>query len=171
MEFANGTAKRVPHSAATGLALLASALLLVACDAGSASAGAEASGSTAAMGKERDPLGSVNLPRPDWLPADFPLPADAHITIVSTNTDTTPKMFQLQARTMAEKDAFMADAMRWAEARGLHPVDEGSNVKLDSAFSIMSFDGVQFSPSNMQVTDEGGKYRRIILSVVGPPWE
>ncbi|WP_086608663.1 hypothetical protein [Erythrobacter donghaensis] len=151
--------------------LLAPALLLAGCDSGSASADAGASGSPVTASKSGDALGSVNLPRPDWLPADFPLPADAHITIVSTNTNTTPKMFQLQARTMAEKDVFMADAMRWAEARGLHPVDEGSNVKLDSAFSIMSFDGVQFSPSNMQVTDEGGKYRRIILSVVGPPWE
>ena len=151
--------------------LLAPALLLAGCDSGDAVAGAGASGGSAAASKSRDPLGSVNLPRPDWLPADFPLPADAHITIVSTNTDTTPRMFQLQARTMAEKDAFMADFRRWAEARGLHPVDEGSNLNLDSTFSIMSFDGVKFSPSNLQVTDEGGKYRRIILSVVGPPWE
>lgn len=155
------------------LALLAApALLLAGCDSGSAAADAAgAPDSSASSGKASSALGSVNLPRPDWLPADFPLPADAHITIVSTHTDTTPRMFHLQARTMADKDAFMADAMRWAEARGLHPSDEGSNVKLDSAFSIMSFDGVQFSPSNMQVTDEGGKYRRIILSVVGPPWE
>jgi hypothetical protein len=150
--------------------LTAPAVLLVGCDSDEPSANRD--GSAQSRGAATDNvLGSVNLPRPDWLPQDFPLPADAHIYLAAVSKTSSPKMFQLQARTMAEKDDIMADVARWAERRGLNPSEEGNGANLPDTFRILSFDGVRFNPSNMQVTDEGGKYRRIILSVVGPPWK
>ncbi|GGD79327.1 hypothetical protein [Croceicoccus mobilis] len=58
-------------------------------------------------------LGSVDLPRPAWLPADFPLPADAHIFTTVNNDKQTPPIYMIQARTRASGDEVADAAVKW----------------------------------------------------------
>lgn len=114
-------------------------------------------------------LGSVDLPRPDWLPDDLPLPEDAHIYLSATHSNAQPAIHQLQARTMEDPASVAQAFIEWARGAGLEPVDESRASQPDIA--VVSFRGESFNHSNLQVYRHDGGPNAIILSVVGQPWD
>ena len=113
-------------------------------------------------------LGSVNLPRPDWLPADFPLPRDAHIFITVDRGDQPTPIFMIQARTRADGEEIADAVVAWAKGRGL----EAERLKSHSdMLHLASFNkGNGRDSASLQVHDKDDGANTIILAVERSPW-
>lgn len=135
-------------------------------------AGNGASGDAVAVGRSDDDedgseLGSVNLPRPAWLPADFPLPADAHIYITVANEQQSPKIYMIQARTRSGGDPVANAVVAWAKSKGL----EAERLQSHSdKLQLASFSHDVNNSGNLQVHVKPNGVNNIILAVTGSPW-
>lgn len=129
------------------------------------------SGTTVTFGLDDndDGLGSVNLPRPAWLPADFPLPADSKIFITMAKEDQDPVIYMIQARTRGDGEEIADNFVAWAKSRGL----ESERLKSHSdAIHLASLEhGNSLESASLQVHDKEGGIRQIILAVNGRPWD
>lgn len=114
-----------------------------------------------------DGLGSVNLPRPAWLPDGFPLPADARIFITYAKDKQAPRLYMIQARTRARGGTVIDDFLGWAKANGLKARRlESANVKVNLA----SLEGDEENNANIQVLEREDGVSTIVLAVTGSPW-
>lgn len=124
-----------------------------------------------AVGMDEDDgeLGSVNLPRPAWLPADFPLPADSRIFITVAKEDQDPVIYMIQARTRGDGEEIADNFVAWAKSKGL----QGERLQSHSdAIHLASLEhGNSLESASLQVHDKEGGIRQIILAVNGMPWD
>lgn len=152
-------------------------LLLVACGGSgsgeddSAIITAGSGGNTVILGENDGDgrgLGSVNLPRPAWLPADFPLPRDTHIFITVDQSDQSTPIFMIQARTHADGEAICDAVVAWAKGRGL----DAERLKSHSdKLHLASFGkGNGLDNASLQVHDKDDGVNTIILAVERSPW-
>lgn len=112
-------------------------------------------------------LGSVRLPRPDWLPDDFPLPRDARIYAVVAQEKQTPPIYMIQARTMSGGEEVVNAFIEWADRRGLQAERNNSpNVQIH----IASIDQGNNSRAELQVHKQDNGVNNIILAANGQPW-
>ncbi|MGI9375584.1 MAG: hypothetical protein ACR2PC_05705 [Tsuneonella suprasediminis] len=110
-------------------------------------------------------LGSVNLPRPDWMPQDMPLPQDAHIylaTHIPRNGE--PDLYMVQAKSLVDAKAYADAFFDWAKNRNLNPE---LNDKPGAKTKLVGFTGAGDSPAMTQVISRDG-YRDIIITFAGP---
>ncbi|MCP5396761.1 MAG: hypothetical protein H6918_08520 [Sphingomonadaceae bacterium] len=154
---------------------LVAALALAACGSSNDDTDiiASDSGETAvAVGmsdEEDEGLGMVNMPRPVWLPIDFPLPADAHIFITVAKEQQTPPIFMLQARTRADGEKVADDFVAWAKSRGMKANRlDASSDKIHLA-SLETGNGLE--NANLQVHEQDDGIRVVILAASGEPWK
>lgn len=112
-------------------------------------------------------LGSVKLPRPDWLPDDFPLPRDARIYAVVAQEKQTPPIYMIQARTMSGGEEVVNAFIEWADRRGLKAErNKSPNVQIH----IASIDQGSNSRAELQVHQQDNGVNNIILAANGQPW-
>lgn len=113
-------------------------------------------------------LGEVDLPRPAWLPGDFPLPRDAHIFITVTNENQTPPIYMIQARTHEDGEKICDTVVAWAKARGL----DARRLKSHSdQLHLATFGkGNGLDNASLQVHDQDTGINTIILAVERHPW-
>lgn len=128
-------------------------------------------GTQVALGMDEDDsgLGSVNLPRPDWLPADFPLPADTHIFITVAKPEQTPPIYMIQARTHEDGEEIADAFVAWAKTRGLESDRLQSHSDEIHLASLAKGNGLE--NASLQVHDKEGGVKLIILAVTGLPWQ
>lgn len=159
-----------------GLAVtLAAALLLAGCGDGAqgdAQASAAAGGGNAVEGLlaiddgDEGLLGSVNLPRPDWLPGGMPFPQDAHIYLTThIPRDGEPDIFMVQANSFVKPGPYAQAFLEWAEAKGLDPE---KSARFDAAKPVIAFKGADGSPASLQVLPQDGGFSQIVITFAGP---
>lgn len=112
-------------------------------------------------------LGSVNLPRPAWLPADFPLPQDARIFITVEREQQDPPIYMIQARTRSDGQAVADAVVDWALARGLQAERLESPGPGHHIATLAKGNGLE--NANLQVFDKEGGIRQIVFAVSGRP--
>lgn len=143
-------------------ALVAASCMLAACSG-------EAQQGTAERAKALSPeearlLGSVNLPRPDWLPEGFPLPADAHIYI-AVKINSQPPSYQLQARTLEETGEIWDALIQWGMDENLKTEDALAGREIGTT-RVMAISGQGWnSISNVQIQEDGKGVRRMIVTL------
>ena len=115
--------------------------------------------------QDGDGLGSVNLPRPDWMPASLPLPKDAHIYVTTENKLDVRPIRMLQARSMEEPEKIAGSFMEWARANGLDPKDQSSPSV--PHLTNISFNDSSGHPSTFQVMRNEGEPNNIVIAIVG----
>lgn len=161
------------HPMAGSVLALALAISLAGCGDGAGGADASEKAATgdrvdgilAIEDGDKSLLGSVNLPRPDWMPHDMPLPQDAHIylaTRIPRNGE--PDLFMVQAKSLVDAKAYADAFFDWANSRNLNPElndTPGAKTKL------VGFTGAADSPAMTQVISRDG-YRDIIITFAGP---
>ncbi|WP_109806163.1 hypothetical protein [Sphingosinithalassobacter portus] len=111
-------------------------------------------------------LGSVNLPRPDWLPAGMPFPADAHIVLVThIKRDAQPDLFMIQANSFVKPAPYAQAFLLWAESKGLDPERD---ARYGDDRPVVGFKGADGSPASLQITPQEGGVSRIMIAFAGP---
>ena len=161
----------IPSSLATAMALT-----LAACGNSSEADGeiivSDGSETAVAVGMsdEKDEgLGMINMPRPVWLPSDFPLPADAHIFITVAKEEQTPPIYMLQARTRADGEKVADDFVAWAKSRGMKANRVESRTDSIHLASLETGNGRE--NANLQVHEKEDDIRVMILAASGEPWK
>ncbi|MBI1402779.1 MAG: hypothetical protein GC147_06170 [Porphyrobacter sp.] len=157
-----------------GAAALAAGLALASCGADAPAAidpptgeatTATVDGILAIEDDDSGVLGSIELPRPDWLPSDMPLPGDAHIYITTRiPRGGDPDLFMLQAKSKVDSEAYAKAFFDWAQAKGLKPEMDD---KPGRTTRLVGFTGAGDSPAMLQVISREG-YRDIVISFAGP---
>lgn len=112
-------------------------------------------------------LGSVKLPRPDWLPDDFPLPRDARIYAVVAQEKQTPPIYMIQARTMSGGEEVVNAFIEWAGKRGL---EANRNNSPNAQLFIASIEQGSDSRAELQIFQEENGVNNIVLAANGQPW-
>ena len=150
------------------------ALLLTGCVEGtpgeaqaSAAAGGEneVGGILAIEDGDEGLLGSVNLPRPDWLPAGMPFPDDAHIMLTThIPRDGEPDLFMVQANSFVKPAPYAHIFLEWAEAKGLDPEQD---ARFGDERPVVGFKGADGSPASLQTTPQDGGLSRIMIAFAG----
>lgn len=161
----------IPSSLATAMALT-----LAACGNSSEADGeiivSDGSETAVAVGmsdEEDEGLGMINMPRPVWLPIDFPLPADAHIFITVAKEEQTPPIYMLQARTRAGGEKVADDFVAWAKSRGMKANRGESRTDSIHLASLETGNGLE--NANLQVHEKEDDIRVMILAASGEPWK
>ncbi|WP_123639931.1 hypothetical protein [Tsuneonella flava] len=153
--------------------VFALAMSLAGCGDGAGGAGVSEKGATGNRANgilpvedgDESLLGSVNLPSPDWMPQDMPLPQDAHIylaTHIPRNGE--PDLFMVQAKSLVDAKAYADAFYEWAKNRNLNPE---LNDKPGAKTKLVGFTGAGDSPAMTQVISRDG-YRDIIITFAGP---
>ena len=119
--------------------------------------------------EEDEGLGMINMPRPVWLPTDFPLPADAHIFITVAKEEQTPPIYMLQARTRADGEKVADDFVAWAKSRGMKADRVESRTDSIHLASLETGNGLE--NANLQVHEKEDDIRVMILAASGEPWK
>ncbi|MCB2087848.1 MAG: hypothetical protein R3E18_06810 [Sphingomonadaceae bacterium] len=153
------------------IAAAATGLLLASCGGGPIDDDgevitSEAGGDSVSIAiSDDDALGSINMPRPNWLPADFPLPNDARIFITVAKQEQTPKIYMLQAYSRQDGEQIADRVVAWGKARGLtaERLEAGANnIHLASLEKGNGLDN-----ANLQVHDKEDGVRQIVFAVSG----
>lgn len=162
----------VGHMARGTLAFVL-ALSLAGC--GDGAGGSEASGTSDGGGQvdgilaiddgDEGLLGSVNLPKPDWVPNGMPLPKDAHIYLAThIRRGSEPDLFMLQAKSFVDAKSYADAFYDWAKGKNLKPE---LNDKPGAKTTLVGFTGAGDSTAMTQVISRDG-YRDIVISFAGP---
>lgn len=161
----------IPSSLATAMALT-----LAACGNSSeadgeiiVSDGSETAVAVGVSDEEDEGLGMINMPRPVWLPTDFPLPADAHIFITVAKEEQAPPIYMLQARTRADGEKVADDFVAWAKSRGMKANRVESRTDSIHLASLETGNGLE--NANLQVHEKEDGIRVMILAASGEPWK
>ncbi|MGQ7829787.1 hypothetical protein [Altererythrobacter sp. Z27] len=152
--------------------VLAVPFLIAACGGDSESDSIPNDGETVVtmgLDDDDDGLGSVHLPRPTWLPADFPLPKDAKIFITVAKEDQDPPIYMIQARTRSDGEAVADAIVAWGKSHGLDSARLEARVENVHLATLAKGNGLE--NANLQVLDHEDGIRQIVLAVSGKPWE
>lgn|GEM_PF-5370797 len=111
-------------------------------------------------------LGSVNLPRPDWLPAGMPFPDDAHIYLAThIRREGDPDLFMIQANSFVKPASYAHAFHKWAKSKGLEPEQD---ARYGDERPVVGFKGADDSPASLQVLPQDGGFSRITIAFAGP---